>query len=67
MAKEQPKPLEPLENEVVYYVKQRDKFPFNGQWDIYSKTKYGDKCFNTYRSREDAVRAAKYHKLTLHL
>ena len=65
MAKEKPAELEPLEEQIVYFIKQRDKFPFRGQWEIYSKTKYGDKCFNTYHSRDDAIGAAKYHRLTL--
>lgn len=67
MTKEKPAELEPLEEEIVFYIKQRENFPFRDQWEVYSKTKYGDKCFNTYRSREVAIEAAKFHKLTLHL
>lgn len=66
MAKEQPKPLEPLELETVYYIKEMtDSLSYKGHWVIYSKTKYGDKWFMNYESKERALSAAKAHGLTL--
>lgn len=66
MAKEQPKPLEPLELETVYYLKEMtDSWSYKGHWVIYSKNEYGDKWFMNYESKERALSAAKAHGLTL--
>lgn len=66
MAKEQPKPLEPLELETVYYLKEiTDSRSYKGHWVIYSKTKYGDKWFMNYETKERAVSAAQSHGLFL--
>lgn len=66
MAKEKPKELEPLEPETVYYLKEMtDSWSYKGHWIIYSKTKYGDKWFMNYESKERALAAAKAHGLTL--
>lgn len=66
MAKEKPKELEPLETETVYYLKEIiEGWAYKGHWIIYSKTKYGDKWFMNYESKERALSAAKSHNLTL--
>lgn len=65
MAKNQPDELEPLEVETVYYIKQYKDFPFRDQWLICTNTKYGEKIFQNYYSKEDAVNAANFYKLAL--
>jgi hypothetical protein len=65
MAKDQPAPLEPLEEETVYFIEQCQEYPYNGQWVIYSNTKYGKKMFMNYYSKESAESAANVHGLTL--
>ena len=65
MAKDQPTPLEPLEEETVYFIEQCQEFPYNGQWIIYSNTKYGKKMFMNYYTKESAENAAKCHDLSL--
>lgn len=66
MAKEQPIPLEPLETETVYYIKEiTEGWMCRGHWIIYSKTRWGDKCFMNYETRDRAISATKVHRLTL--
>lgn len=68
MAKEKPIELEPLEPETVYYIKQlTESWSYNSHWVIYSKTRWGDKWFMTYESKERALSAAKAHGLTLQM
>ena len=65
MAKDQPDKLEPLESETLYFIEQKEDFPFRGQWVIYTQTKYGKKMFNYFQTKEIAENAAKCHNLTL--
>lgn len=65
MAKDQPTPLEPLEEESVYYIEQCEEFPYRGQWVIYSNTKYGKKMFQNFLTEDIAINAAKYYGLNL--
>lgn len=65
MAKEQSEKVEYIEPDTIYFIKEITEFPRLGGWGIFSKTKYGNKLFNSYRSKEVAIRAAEYHKLTL--
>ena len=65
MAKEQPTPLEALVPDTEYFIEEITEFPYRGGWGIFSKTKYGNKIFNSYTSKEAAIGAAKYHGLKL--
>ena len=65
MAKDQPEPLGNFVPDTVYFIKEITEFPRLGGWGIFTKTKYGDKMFNSYRSKEAAIRAAEYHGLHL--
>ena len=65
MAKDQPEPLESLEENVIYYIEQCKEFPYRDQWIIYTDTKYGKKMFMNYLTKEIAESAAKFHNLTL--
>lgn len=65
MAKDQPTPLEPLEEETVYFIEQCKEFPYNGQWVIYSNTKYGKKMFMNYYTMEAAISASKVYNLVM--
>lgn len=65
MAKDQPEPLEPLELETEYFIKQITEGLYRDQWVIYSKTKYGDKWFMNYYAKAQAISAAKMHSLLL--
>lgn len=68
MAKEKSQPLEPLETETVYYIKQiTEGWAYKNHWIIYSKTKYGDKWFQNYETKERALSAAEVHKLEINL
>lgn len=67
MAKDQPTPLEPLEKETVFFLREKEDFPYRGQWIIYSKTKYGDKYFNNFASKDAAIKAAEYYKINLQI
>jgi hypothetical protein len=63
MAKNQPDKLEPLEPEEEYFIKQITEGVFKEHWVIYTKTKWGDKWFNNFPTKEQAIAAAKAHKL----
>nr|QMP83451.1 MAG: hypothetical protein [Caudoviricetes sp.] len=65
MAKNQPDKLEPLETETLYFIEQKEDFPFRGQWVIYTQTKYGKKMFNYFQTKEIAENAAKYFDLKM--
>lgn len=67
MAKEQPIPVELLEDAVLFFLRQKESFPYTGKWIIYSKTKYGDKCFGVYFDKESATNAAKYYRLNIQI
>ena len=66
MAKNKPTELEPLEPETVYFINQiTEGWMCQNHWLIYSKTKWGDKWFQVYDTKEKALSAAKAHGLTI--
>lgn len=65
MAKNQPDVLEPLEKETEYFIKQITEDVFKDQWVIYCNTKWGDKWFMNFNTKEQAISSAKSHGLTL--
>lgn len=67
MTKNQPDVLEPLESDTEYFIKQITDGVCKNHWVIYSETKWGDKWFMNFNTKEQAISAAKVHKLALHL
>lgn len=57
--------IDPIKEEIDFFIKENKKYSKAWCWDIYSKTKYGDKLFLNYTSKEKAINAAAFFGLNL--
>lgn len=65
MAKNQSEVVGKIEPETELFIKQIIEGCYKNHWVIYSKTKWGDKWFMNYGTKEQAISAAKSHALLL--
>ncbi len=65
MAKEQSENVGEIIPDTEYFIKQITEGLYKDQWVIYSNTKWGDKWFMNFNTKEQAISAAKRHGLTL--